>query len=180
LQTDFRNEDLFDDSDFDKRSEGSEGSHSLVSFDNYSEEEDDDDVAGRFISRRRSVQNNANLTLDISNLSALDKMADITPKVPKRRSASVLYTSNSRDSLNLDKKPILRRQSSSVVRDKALSELQRMSGKNLLGMSANNKRTTIVAVPKMFTPKSKPQAGRRGSITNMTTFFGSSNGREVR
>ncbi|GMH51923.1 hypothetical protein TrST_g8221 [Triparma strigata] len=177
-KTDFRNENLFDDSDFDKRSEGSEGSHSLVSFDNYSEEEDDDDVAGRFISRRRSVQDNANLTLDLSNSSALDKMADITPKVPKRRSASVLYTSNSRESLNPDKKPDLRRQSSSVVHDKALSELQRMSGKNLLGMSANNKRTTIVAVPKMFTPKSKPQAGRRGSITNMTTIFGSSNGRE--
>lgn len=54
-KTDFLNDtsdNFFDDSDFDKRSQGSSSSQSLVSFDNYSEE-DDEEVAGRFISRKR-------------------------------------------------------------------------------------------------------------------------------
>lgn len=69
------------------------------------------------------------------------------------------------------------------MQDKALAELQKQSGRNLLGHGANNKRTTKVAVPKMFTPKNKGRlggSGRRSSLDQLgiATFFGSSNGRE--
>ncbi|GMH52002.1 hypothetical protein TL16_g01136 [Triparma laevis f. inornata] len=184
-KTDFLNDtsdNFFDDSDFDKRSQGSSSSQSLVSFDNYSGK-DDEEVAGRFISRKRSVHETpANLTL---NLSALDSTLDHSPK-PKTRSHSVLHTSTTKeflDSLNSSKPKPLRRQSSSVVQDKALAELQKQSGRNLLGHGANNKRTTKVAVPKMFTPKNKGRlggSGRRSSLDQLgiATYFRSSNGRE--